>query len=107
MTWGGNRRTAFEVERPFGDGALGRLRGGGSSGRRMHPYFEIEDRRARVWGGLDRHLAFGVHVDVEAAWEEIVFGELADRLTRVMVGLDYDSLSGTIPARRRETARCG
>ncbi len=97
MTWGGNRRTAFEVERPFGDGALGRLRGGGSSGRRMHPYFEIEDRRARVWGGLDRHLAFGVHVDVEAAWEEIVFGELADRLTRVMVGLDYDSLSGTFP----------
>ena len=97
MTWGGDRRTAFEAERPFGNGALGSVRGGGSSGRRVHPHFEVEDRRSRVWGGLDRHLAFGVHVDVEAAWEEVVFGELADRLTRVIVGLEYDSLSGTFP----------
>ena len=74
VTWGGDRRTAFEVENPLGDGALGRLRGGGSSGRRMHPYFEIEDRRSRVWGGLNHDLVSGVRVDVEAAWEEVVFG---------------------------------
>ena len=34
---------------------------------------------------------------MEAAWEEVVFGELADRLTRVIVGLEYDSLSGAFP----------
>ena len=96
-TWGGNRRTAFEVERPFRNGSLGRVRGGGSSGRRMHPHFELEDRRSRVWGGVDRLLAFGVRAGVEAAWEEVVFGELADRLTRVIVGLEYDSLSGAFP----------
>ena len=97
MTWGGDRRTSFEVESPFGNGALGRLRAGGSSGRRMHPHFEIEDRRSRVWGGFNRHLAFGVRVDVEAAWEDVVFGELADRLTRVIVGLEYDSPSSMFP----------
>ena len=68
----------------------------------MHPHFEVQDRRSRVWGGLDRRLAFGVRVDAEAAWEEVFFGELADRLTRVIVGLEYDSLSRYIPARRCE-----
>ena len=97
MTWGADRRTAFEVERPFGSEAVGRLRGGGSSGRRMHPHFEVEDRRSRVWGGVERRLAFGVRAGAEAAWEEVVFGELTDRLTRVILVLEYDSLSGMFP----------
>ena len=33
----------------------------------------------------------------EAAWEEVVFRELTDRLTRVIVVLEYDSLSGMFP----------
>ena len=97
VTWGADRRMAFEVERPFGNEAVGRLRGGGSSGRRMHPHFEVEDRRSRVWGGVERRLAFGVRAGVEAAWEEVFFGELADRLTRVIVSVEYDSPSGTFP----------
>lgn len=97
VTWGADRRTAFELERPFGSEAVGRLRGGGSSGRRMHPHFEVEDRRSRVWGGVERRLAFGVRAGAEAAWEEVVFGELTDRLTRVIVALEYDSLSGIFP----------
>lgn len=97
MTWGADRRTAFEVERPFGSEAVGRLRGGGSSGRRVHPHFEVEDRRSRVWGGVERRLAFGVRAGAEAAWEEVVFGELTDRLTRVNIVLEYDSLSGMFP----------
>ena len=97
MTWGADRRTAFEVERPFGSEAVGRLRGGGSSGRRVHPHFEVEDRRSRVWGGVERRLAFGVRAGAEAAWEEVVFGELTDRLTRVILDLEYDSLSGMFP----------
>lgn len=96
MTWGGNRRRAFEVESPFGNGPHGRFRGGGSFGRRMHPHFETEDHRSRLWGGFDRRLA-GVRVDVEVSWEEVVFGELADRLTRVIVGLEYASLSSAFP----------
>ena len=31
------------------------------------------------------------------AWEEVVFGELAERLTRVIVGLEYASLSSAFP----------
>ena len=33
----------------------------------------------------------------EAAWEEVVFGELTARLTRVIIVLEYDSLSGMFP----------
>ena len=97
MTWGADRRTAFEVERPFGNEAVGRLRGGGSSGRRMHPHFMVEDRRSRVWGGVERRLAFGVRAGAEVEREEVVFGELADRLMRTIVSLEYDSLSSTFP----------
>ena len=97
MTWGADRRTAVEVERPFGNEAVGLLRGGASSGRRVHPHFEVEDHRSRVWGGVERRLAFGVRAGAEAAREEVVFGGLTDRLTRVILLLEYDSLSGMFP----------
>ena len=50
-----------------------------------------------VTWGAERRLAFGVRAGAEAAWEEVVFGELTDRLTRVIVVLEYDSLSGIFP----------
>ena len=107
MTWGADRRTAFEVERPFGSEAVGRLRGGGSSGRRVHPHFEVEDRRSRVWGGVERRLAFGVRAGAEAAWEEVVFGEPDGSADPGDYRPGVRQPVRHVPARRREAARRG
>ncbi len=97
-TWGGDKRVALEVERPLAGGVVDRVRGGGSHGRRTHPYFGVEDRRTRVWMGVDRELELGLRAGAEAAWEEVGFLGWPDRLTRLSVGLAYDGVSaGAFP----------
>ncbi len=97
MTWGGDRRTAFEVESVFGEEQEGRLRGGASVGRQMHPYFEMEDERLRLWGGVSGLLAPGLRAHVEVGREGVEFGAVSDRLTRVVVGLEYGSTWKAFP----------
>lgn len=97
-TWGGDRRLAVEAERPLPGRAVDRLRGGGSYGRRTHPYFGVEDRRTRAWVGFDRELERGLRAGVQAAWEEVGFVGPTDRLTRLTVGVEYDGVSaGAFP----------
>lgn len=97
MTWGAERGTALEMESAFGNRWQGRLRGGASASRRMHPHFGIEDDRLRLWGGLDATLASGLRMDVEVGKEEVVFGDSSDWLTRMMVGLEYRSTWSEFP----------
>lgn len=97
-TWGGDKRVAVEAERSLSGRAVGRLRGGASYGRRTHPYFGVEDRRTRAWAGVDRALGRGLRAGVETAWEEVGFAGPSDRLTRLIVGLEYDGVSaGAFP----------
>ena len=97
-TWGGDRRLAVEAERPLPGRVVARVRGGGSHGRRTHPYFGIEDRRTRAWVGFDRELRNGLRAGVETAWEEVGFVGPSDRLTRLTVGVEYDGVSaGAFP----------
>ena len=121
-TWGGDRRVALEAERPLPGGVADRVRGGGSHGRRTHPYFGVEERRTRAWIGVGRELRTGLRAGVEtaweevgfagssspagggqsvsemAAWEEVGFAGPAGRLTRLTAGIEYDGVSaGAFP----------
>ena len=97
-TWGGDRRVALEAERPLPGGVAGRVRGGGSHGRRTHPYFGVEERRTRAWIGVDRELRTGLRAGVETAWEEVGFAGPSGRLTRLTAGIEYDGVSaGAFP----------
>ena len=97
-TWGGDRRVALEAERPLPGGVVDRLRGGGSYGRRTHPYFGVEDRRTRAWIGVDRELGPGLRAGLETGWEDVAFAGPPDRLTRLSVGLEYEGVSaGAFP----------
>ena len=106
VTWGADRRTAFEVERPFGSEAVGRLRGG----RVVRPAHASALRGGRppvreCGGGVERRLAFGVRAGAEAAWEEVVFGELTDRPDAGDCSPGVRQPVRHFPARRREAAR--
>ena len=97
-TWGGDKRVAVEAERSLSGRAVDRLRGGASYGRRTHPYFGVEDRRTRAWAGADRALGLGIRAGVETAWEEVAFVGPAERLTRLIAGLEFDGVSaGAFP----------
>ncbi len=98
ITWGGDRRAGLEAERPIAGVVVDRVRAGASYGRRVHPYFGVDDRRTRFWAGVDRQLAPGLRIGAEAAREEVRFLARADRLTRLTVGLEYGGLSpGAFP----------
>lgn len=97
-TWGGDKRVGLDVERPLPGDAVHRVLGGGSYGRRTHPYFGVEDRRTRVWLGVERELPLGIRARAETASEQVRFAGRADRLTRLAVGLRYDGVSaGAFP----------
>ena len=97
-TWGGDKRVGLEVERPLPGDVVHRVLGGGSYGRRAHPYFGVEDRRSRVWLGVDRELPFGIRARAETAREAVRFAGRTDGLTRLAFGLKYAGISaGAFP----------
>jgi outer membrane protein assembly factor BamA len=54
LTWGGDRRAAFEVERTFDSGPLTLVSGAVSTYRRENPHFDIPDVRFETSGRIER-----------------------------------------------------
>lgn len=65
MTWGGERRAGLEADWPVAGVVVDRVRAGGSYGRRVHPYFGVDDLRTRFWAGVDRQLGPGLRTGVQ------------------------------------------
>jgi outer membrane protein assembly factor BamA len=97
LTWGAERRAAVEVEKKFQRGPVSRLEGGTGIVRREHPFFDVPDRRAEVWGRVERALPLALRVGGGVRWSDIAFGgsTLApaadDRLTAAGVDLTLDT----------------
>ena len=102
-TWGGHKRIALEMDAPIRGPVIDRLRAGGSRGRRLHPYFDVDDDRTRFEVAVERRLPHRFQVNGEAAWEDIRFAARADRLIRSAVHLDYGDYRLTPATARRNT----
>ena len=102
-TWGGHKRIALEMDAPIRGPVIDRLRAGGSRGRRLHPYFDVDDDRTRFEVAVERRLPHRFRVNGEAAWEDIRFAARADRLIRSAVHLDYGDYRLMPATARRNT----
>ena len=102
-TWGGHKRIALEMDAPIRGPVIDRLRAGGSRGRRLHPYFDVDVDRTRFEVAVERRLPHRFRVNGEAAWEDIRFAARADRLIRSAVHLDYGDYRLMPATARRNT----
>ncbi|MEO7156148.1 MAG: BamA/TamA family outer membrane protein [Vicinamibacterales bacterium] len=83
LTWGGERQARVQLERSFKSGPIERVSGEYGIGRKENPHYAIGDRRvsygARAESAPARWLRFGLG----GRHDNVRFGDLEDRLTRV------------------------
>ena len=97
-TWGGTKRIALELDKPFERGLVHRVRAGVSLSRRENPRFEVDDDRRQVWMSVDRRLPAGVRAEAHAAWAAVGFGTRDERLAAYRVQLELDTrVDGAFP----------
>ena len=83
LTWGGVRRAALELERPFKRGPLTRVESSIAIWNRENPRFDIRDQRVELKGRAERVFADVFRFGADASRSTISFGDLDDRLTTV------------------------
>ena len=83
VSWGGERQARAQFERAFTSGPIDRLSGEGGIRRRENPSYEIGDTRTFVQGRLDSAIQRWFRIGAGAGIEDVTFGEIRDRLSRV------------------------
>ena len=91
LTLGGTRQAALELEKRFDAGVVHAVRGGLSTSRREHQHYRVDDRRTEVWVGADRQVVDALRVSAYAAWSDVRFGLISDRIVTYRVGLELDT----------------
>ena len=92
LTLGGTRQAALELEKRFDAGVVHAVRGGVSTSRQQeNQHYRVTDRRIEVWIGADRKVAGPLRVSAHAAWGDVRFGLIDDRLATYQVGLELDT----------------
>ena len=91
LTWGGTRQAGLALEKRFETGVLHTLRAGAEARRQENQHYLEFDRRLSVWAGADRRLAGPLRADVRAAWSDVGFGTIAERVATYRVGIELDT----------------
>ena len=79
LSWGGERRAAFEVERTFSSGALSSVSGALASYRRVNPYFETADTRLEARVRVERRFTPWFRAGAGARTARVDFGGRVER----------------------------
>lgn len=90
LTWGGTRRAALEIDRPFRSGPITHVDGAIEVRSRENPRFEIRDSRVEVRGRAERVLADVLRASFEASRSTVSFGAFDDRLWTLGTSLALD-----------------
>ena len=91
LTLGGTWEAAVELEKRFDGGVVHALRGGVSASREENQHYLVDDRRTEVWVGADRQVVDAVRVSARAAWSDVQFGLIDDRLATYRIGIELDT----------------
>ena len=78
LSWGGTRRAAVELERPFEHGPLTRVQSSFGISSRVNPRFSVADRRWELNARVERKLRI-LRLGIDAGAADVQFGSLAER----------------------------
>jgi hypothetical protein len=81
LTWGGERRAAFDVERTFARGPVTGITGSLAAYRRVNPHFDVPDVRLEARGRVERRLTPWLRLGAEARTARVDFGGVERRHT--------------------------
>jgi len=73
LTWGGEKRAAAELDKTLDHGPLTRVTGGVGVSQRTNPYYELDDRRVRIWARGERELGRRWRAGANVGWQRVSF----------------------------------
>jgi len=79
LTWGGERRAAFEAERTFSGGALSSVSGALATYRRVNPHYETADTRLEARVRVERRFTPWLRAGAAARTASVDFGGRVER----------------------------
>lgn len=91
FSWGGERQARAQVERSFTRGPVDRLFGDSGITRRENPHYEIGDTRTFVSARVESAIQRWLRVGGGAGIENVEFGEVSDRLSRLQGEVTLDT----------------
>lgn len=91
FTWGAQKRAAAEYEHRFGPEKRVRVDGAASWMRRENPFYEIDDTRREISGGVSYQIARPVRAAVRTGLTSVGFADLGDRYPWVSAEATLDT----------------
>jgi hypothetical protein len=108
LTWGGDKRAAVELDKESSGGPVSRIAAGASTGRRRHPFFEVDDSRHRIWLTAGRDLE-GIHRNLQVSgtlgWQRVSFLDAGDGFMQSGADVVFDTRLDPMLARNAVYAR--
>lgn len=99
FTWGGERRAGAQLDTRPASGPFRRVEAGVSTARRVHPFYDVPDRRDRVVLRAETVVRKAVRADASAGWERVRFGGESDSLARTGASVTLDTRTDPLLAR--------
>lgn len=106
-TWGGERRLGLEGSRSFEGPVVSRVQAGVDVKRTEHPAFDLVEERTRFSGRVERVVAAGARLAVEAAHDRVRFGGARDDVNRIGAELVVDTRTDPAFPRNAVWGRAG
>jgi outer membrane protein assembly factor BamA len=91
LTWGGERRAAFQADRAFDRGPLSRIEGGISISRRENPHYLVADTRQEARIRAERAFTPWLRVGGGARVTNVEFGEGSERQVAPSLDVTVDT----------------
>jgi outer membrane protein assembly factor BamA len=91
LTWGGERRAGFEVERTFEGWFINRVSGAVSSYRRVNPHYETPDLRQEVRGRVEHSATRWLRIGASIRTARVDFASTEDQHTAGGVDVVVDT----------------
>jgi outer membrane protein assembly factor BamA len=91
LTVGSTRQAAIEIDKTLRSGPVHRLRGGAAIASRENPAYDLRDRRGEVSVDASRTIGRFVSLGARAAWADVAFGEVRDKMVSYGAALALDT----------------
>ena len=106
-TWGGTKELALEFDKPFENGFVDRVQVTASLWSSENTHFKLDDRRRQLWMRTGRGLPGDFAAGAYAAWADVEFGSLDERLATYELDVEFDNRSNPAFSRDAVLARAG
>jgi outer membrane protein assembly factor BamA len=105
LSWGGDKRAAVELQKDFAAPYAPQIKTGALVQRRVHPFFDEDADRQRIWGTAEWQLARVLRAGTTIAWQKSSMLERTDTARSLGVNATVDTRTNPVLPRNAVLVR--